>query len=40
MTTEEKIQFREDYMNAKNAATGSKYDQNSNVTNQNIATLS
>ena len=35
----EKIKFILDYCNAKNPATGSKYDANSNVENKNIATL-
>ncbi len=33
-------QFIEDYKSAVNAAAGSKYDANSNVTNKNIATMS
>lgn len=34
-----KLQFIEDYKNASNAATGSQYDSNANVTQRNIATL-
>lgn len=36
----EKKQFIKDYAKAKNAATGSKYDANANVTEKNIVTLS
>lgn len=36
---EEKIGFINDYLNATNAADGSKLDANANVTNKNIATL-
>lgn len=39
MTIEEKIVFIDNYKNASNAATGSKYDSNSNVTDKNIATM-
>lgn len=39
-TTENKIEFIQKYMAARNAATGSDVDQNANVTNKNIATLS
>ena len=35
-----KVQFINDYINAENAASGSKFDQNANVNNKNIATLS
>lgn len=35
----EKRQFIKDYAKAKNAATGSKYDANANVTEKNIVTL-
>ena len=35
----EKLNFLIDYCNAKNPATGSKYDANANVENKNIATL-
>ena len=35
----EKKQFIKDYAKAKNAATGSKYDANTNVTEKNIVTL-
>lgn len=35
----EKMDFLMNYCNAKNAATGSKYDANANVENKNIATL-
>ncbi len=34
-----KLEFLLDYCNAKNAASGSKYDANANVENKNIATL-
>ena len=34
-----KLHFLEDYMDASNAATGSKYDANANVEHKNIATL-
>lgn len=34
-----KLQFLIDYCEAKNAATGSKYDSNANVENKNLATL-
>lgn len=37
---EEQYEFIQDYKKAQNAATGSKYDANSNVTNKNIATMS
>lgn len=37
--TQEKLNFLMDYCNAKNAATGSKFDANANVENKNIATL-
>lgn len=36
---EKQLQFRQDYMKKSNAATASKYDQNSNVTEKNIATF-
>lgn len=39
-TTENKIAFIRKYMTAKNAATGSDVDQNANVSNKNIATMS
>lgn len=35
----EKLNFMMDYFNAKNAATGSKFDANANVENKNMATL-
>ena len=35
-----KLKFMEDYVNATNASTGSKYDANANITVKNIATLS
>jgi ribonucleoside-triphosphate reductase len=35
----EKLEFLMDYCDAKNAATGSKYDANANVENKNLATL-
>lgn len=35
----EKINFISDYVNATNAATGSKFDANANVSSKNIATL-
>ncbi len=38
--TDDKIAFINDYKAASNAATGSKYDANANVTVKNIATLS
>ena len=37
--TLEKLKFLADYVDAANAATGSKYDANANVENKNIATL-
>lgn len=37
--TRDKLQFLIDYCDAKNPATGSKYDANANVENKNIATL-
>lgn len=39
MTIDDKIKYIDDYKKAKNAATGSKYDANSNVTEKNLATL-
>lgn len=39
MTTEKKIEFILDYEAASNAASGSRYDPNANVTTKNIATL-
>lgn len=39
-TTENKIAFIRKYMKAQNAASGSDVDQNANVSNKNIATLS
>ncbi len=36
---EEKLNFIKDYMISKNAADGSKYDANANVTNKNLCTL-
>ena len=39
-TTEESLKFIKDYVGATNAANGSKYDANANVTNKNIATMS
>ena len=35
----EKMKFLSDYMQAENAATGSKFDANANVEHKNIATL-
>lgn len=35
----DKLEFLMDYCDAKNAATGSKYDSNANVENKNMATL-
>jgi len=35
----DKLEFLMDYCNARNAATGSKYDSNANVENKNMATL-
>lgn len=35
-----KVKFMKSYLNAANAATGSKYDANANVTEKNLATLS
>ena len=37
--TMEKLRFLSDYVDAANAATGSKYDANANVEHKNIATL-
>ena len=37
--TLQRLQFLTDYMEAANAATGSKYDANANVEHKNIATL-
>ena len=37
--TREKIEFLSNYVNASNAATGSKFDANANVEKKNIATL-
>ena len=37
---EDKVGFIKDYIQAENAATASKYDQNANVSTRNIATLS
>ena len=39
MYLEKQLQFIEDYNKSSNAATGSKYDSNANVTEKNIATL-
>lgn len=39
-STLDKMKFMEDYVNATNASTGSKYDANANITVKNIATLS
>ena len=36
----DKIKFINNYINAENAATGSKFDQNANVSTKNMATLS
>jgi len=36
---EEKVQFIQDYIDAANAADGSKYDANANVSSKNLATL-
>lgn len=36
---DEKLQFIKDYMLSKNAADGSKYDANANVTNKNLCTM-
>ncbi len=38
-TLERKLRFIDDYKKASNAATGSKFDSNANVTSKNIATL-
>jgi len=38
-TIARKLKFIEEYKSAKNAATGSKFDSNANVTQKNIATL-
>jgi ribonucleoside-triphosphate reductase len=35
----DKVQFMRDYLNSSNAATGSKYDANANVTVKNVATM-
>ena len=40
MTIADKQKFIKEYMKSQNAATGSKFDANSNVTHKNIATLS
>ena len=37
---DQKVKFIQDYSNASNAATGSKFDPNANVTEKNVATLS
>ena len=37
--TQVKLEFIEQYKKASNAATGSKFDANSNVTEKNIATM-
>ncbi len=37
--TADKLRFLVDYCNARNAATGSKFDSNANVENKNLATL-
>ena len=39
MYLNEQLKFIEDYKKSSNAATGSKYDSNANVTEKNIATL-
>ena len=39
MYLDEQLQFISDYKASSNAATGSKYDSNANVTEKNIATL-
>lgn len=39
MSLEKQLQFIHDYKESSNAATGSKYDSNANVTEKNIATL-
>ena len=36
---DEKLKFIKDYKMSKNAADGSKYDANANVTNKNLCTL-
>lgn len=36
---DQKVKFIQDYTNASNAATGSKFDPNANVTEKNVATL-
>lgn len=36
---DESLQFISDYIDASNAANGSKYDANANVTDKNIATM-
>ena len=38
-TLTKKLQFIDDYKKASNAATGSKYDSNANVTQKNLSTL-
>ena len=38
-TLKRKLKFIENYINASNAATGSKYDANANVTQKNVSTL-
>lgn len=38
-SVDKQIQFIQNYMSAKNAATGSEVDQNANVANKNIATM-
>ena len=39
MYTDDQLKFIREYKNSSNAATGSKYDSNANVTEKNIATL-
>ena len=39
LTIENQIKFIQNYMTAKNAASGSEVDQNANVANKNIATM-
>lgn len=39
VTLERKLKFIKDYTAASNAATGSKYDANANITSKNLATL-
>lgn len=40
MTNKQRLKFYREYIGASNAASGSKYDSNANITQKNIATLS